>query len=226
MNLNYHIPIPSLWPTEEELEYANIKIIPIALHSAKNLFERLGPKFDKTYIDQDLINNWGTGQRMKTHAAELELNIRSFSVFVGPAGAALTKPHIDGQGGSIVNGKINGSGMIARLNVPLSGIEGSRLNWWKTGVEDPRILERHFEEWNSKKQEWQKGFSYLSDPEVVWDKPDWYIDNPGPCWNRTEKSHRIDLNQTTEIRVNITAELANPIPWDELVNRLKTTGYI
>lgn len=225
MNLNYHIPVPFLWPTEEELTYAEEKLLPVALNSAKNLFERLGPKFDKTYIDQTLVNNWGTGQRMKEHIAELGLEFKSFSIFVGAPGVKIASPHIDGRGEGIINGKIFGKAMVARLNVPLRGIKGSRLSWWKTGTEDPRILERHFEEWNARLNQWQKGFSYLSDPNAVWEEPDWSIDDAGPCWNRTELSHRLDLNNTTEIRINVTAELQKFIPWSELIERLQSKGY-
>ncbi len=217
MNINYHIPVPFLWPTEEELVYANEKIVPIAEDSARNLFEKLGPKFDKTYIDQDLVSNWGTGKRMKEHIAELGLLFKNFSVFVGAPGTSLAKPHIDGVG--------SGHAMIARLNVPLRGVTGSKLSWWKTGTEDPRILERHFEEWNARKQEWQRGFSYLADPNSVWEEPDYTVDEPGPCWNRTELSHKLDLSRTTEIRVNITAELLQPIQWSRLVEKLQAKGY-
>lgn len=217
MNINYHIPVPFLWPTEEELVYANEKIVPVAEDSARNLFEKLGPKFDKTYIDQDLVSNWGTGKRMKEHIAELGLLFKNFSVFVGAPGTSLATPHIDGVGA--------GHAMIARLNVPLRGVTGSKLSWWKTGTEDPRILERHFEEWNARKQEWQRGFSYLADPNSVWEEPDYTVDEPGPCWNRTELSHKLDLSQTTEIRVNITAELLQPIQWSRLVEKLQAKGY-
>lgn len=217
MNLDYHIPIPFLWPTEEEAKYATDNIIPVAEDSAKNLFERLGPKFDKTYIDQELVGNWGTGKRMKAHIAELGLIFKGFSVFVGAPGAISAKPHVDGFG--------LGHAMVARLNVPLRGITGSKLSWWKTGADDPRILERHFEEWNAQKKVWQSGFSYLADPEVDWEDPDWSIDEPGPCWNRTEKAHRLDLDNTTEIRINITAELLQPVPWTTLVSKLQAKGY-
>lgn len=214
----YHVPMPSLWPTEEEAEYATEKIVPVAEASAKNLFERLGPKFDKTYIDQDLVKNWGTGKRMISHIEELGLNLKTFSVFVGAPGTKLASPHIDGGG-------FKQPPMVARLNVPLRGIKGSKLSWWKTGVEDPRILERHFEEWNAKKQEWQPGYSYLADPNAVWEDPEYTVNEPGPCWNRTELTHKLDLINTTEIRINITAELLVPIPWNTLIERLQARGY-
>jgi hypothetical protein len=217
MNVDYHIPVPFLWPTEEELVYANEKLLPVAIDSAEKLFEKLGPKFDKTYIDQELVNNWGTGQRMKEHISELGLVFKQFSVFVGAPGTRLAKPHVDGFG--------LGHAMVARLNVPLRGIKGSKLSWWKTGAEDPRILERHFEEWNARTQQWQRGFSYLADPDAEWEDPDWSIDEPGPCWNRTEKAHRLDLDNTTEIRINITAELSQPVPWTALVEKLKAKGH-
>ena len=209
--------MPSLWPTEEELEYANEKIIPVAEDSARNLFAKLGPKFDKTYIDQKLINDWGAGKRMREHIDELGLVFKRFSVFVGAPGAKASKPHVDGLG--------IGHAMIARLNVPLRGIKGSRLSWWPTGTEDPRILERHFEEWNATTQQWQKGFSYLADPNIDWEEPDWYIDEPGPCWNRTELAHLLSLDHTTEIRVNITAELLQPVAWARLIEKLQSKGY-
>lgn len=214
----YHIPMPSLWPTQEEAVYATEKIVPVAEESARNLFERLGPKFDKTYIDQELVRNWGTGKRMQSHIEELGLNLKRFSVFVGAPAAKLASPHIDGGG-------MNSGPMVARLNVPLRGIAGSRLSWWKTGVEDARILERHFEEWNASKQEWQPGYSYLADPNATWEDPEYTVDAPGPCWNRTELVHKLDLSNTTEIRINITAELLVPIPWATLIERLHARGY-
>jgi hypothetical protein len=214
----YHVPIPSLWPTEEEAEYATKKIVPVAEQSARNLFERLGPKFDKTYIDQNLVLDWGTGKRMKEHFEELGLALKRFSVFVGAPGVVLSSPHVDGGG-------MNRTPMIARLNVPLRGITGSRLSWWNAGAEDPRILERHFEEWNAGSQKWQPGFSYLADPTATWEEPDWTVDEPGPCWNRTERIHKLDLVNTTEIRINITAEILVPIPWTTLVERLQARGY-
>ena len=157
-------------------------------------------------------------KRMKEHFKELGLALKRFSVFVGSPGAQLNAPHVDGGG-------MNRTAMIARLNVPLRGIAGSRLSWWNAGTEDPRILERHFEEWNAGKQQWQRGFSYLADPDADWEDPDWSIDEPGPCWNRTEKSHRLDLDNTTEIRINITAELSHPVPWITLVKKLQDKGY-
>jgi hypothetical protein len=217
MNLNYHIPVPFLQPTEDELEYASDKIIPVAENSAKELFSKLGPKFDKTYIDQELIGNWGTGKRIREHFNELGLVFRRFSLFVGAPGATSAKPHIDGLG--------IGGVMIARLNVPLRGIKGSRLSWWNADKNDSRILERHFEEWNAKKQEWQRGFAFLADPNIPWEEPDWHIDEPGPCWNRVELAHRLDLNNTTEIRINITAEILEPVPWNTLTERLQANGY-
>lgn len=213
--------MPSLWPTEEEAEYATEKIVPVAEESARNLFERLGPKFDKTYVDQDLIGNWGTGKRMKAHLNELGLEVRKFSIFVGAPGAPRSSTHIDGGG----VGPKRPWPMIARLNVPLRGIKGSRLHWWKSGPEDPRILERHFNEWNAAKQEWQPAYSFLADPTADWEAPDYSVDEPGPCWNRTELCHRLDLHDTTEIRINVTAEVLFPIPWETLVERLQARGY-
>lgn len=214
----YHIPMPSLWPTADEAEYATEKIIPVAEESARNLFERLGPKFDKTYIDQALVLDWGTGKRMKAHIEELGLMLKRFSVFVGAPGAQLNAPHVDGGG-------MNRTAMISRLNVPLRGIKGSKLSWWKTGAEDPRILERHFDEWNAARQRWQPGFSFLSGPDATWQEPDWTVDEPGPCWNRTEWAHKLDLSSTTEIRVNITAEVLVPVSWETLLTRLQACGY-
>lgn len=217
----YHIPLPQFWPTEEEAKYATENIVPVAEESARNLFERLGPTFDKTYIDQDLVLGWGTGQRMKAHLNELGLDLKKFSIFVGAPGSPHSGAHVDGGG----IGPKKPWPMIARLNVPLRGIKGSKLHWWKSGSEDSRILERHFEEWNAGSQKWQPGYSFLTDPNAVWEAPDYSVDEPGPCWNRTEKVHRLDLFNTTEIRINVTAEILLPIPWETLVERLQARGY-
>lgn len=210
--------MPSLWPTEEEEKYATEKIVPVAEQSARNIFEKFKPKFDKTYIDQDLIENWGTAKRMRAHIEELGLSLRRFSVFVGAPGLAITTPHIDGGG-------LNTGALVGRLNVPLRGYKGSRLNWWDAGPDDPRIIKKHFEEWNAKTEKWQPGYSFLADPNATWEEPDYYIDDAGPCWNRTEKVHKLGLANTTEIRVNVTADLFIPISWETLVERLQALGY-
>jgi len=116
--------------------------------------------------------------------------------------------------------------MVARLNVPIQGWQGARLSWWKSGVDDPRMLVRDFEEWDAKTQSMRRGFSYLSDPQAQWGEPDHVEYDPGPCWNHVELAHKLDLDDITEHRVNITAEIEPQVPWAVLVERLQKHGHI
>jgi hypothetical protein len=209
--------MPVFQPTAEEMSWAEANILPIAYNSAENLFKRQVAKFDKTNIDQSVFNGWTVADKVRAHFDEMQLKFRRFSVFVGAAGATASVPHIDGGG--------MGFPAVARLNVPLRGIEGSRLSFWDETVGDPRIQERHFEEWDAATQSMKRGFSYLSVYPAEWGEPKYTVINPGPCWNHVEVAHKLELDNTTEIRINITAELEEQVPWTTIIQRLQALGY-
>jgi len=217
MNLDYHIPMPHLEPTKEELEWAKTDLMPHAQVALDKLYEKYGAKFDKANLDQAIFDNSLLGKRMKDHVEELELGFRRFCLFIGYKGAHAAKPHCDAHKFDIP--------MIARLNVPIQGIVGAKISWWKTGVEDPKMLERKFEQWNSKTQRMERGFSYLAG-DGDWGEPVHVEQDPGPCWNHVDKAHKLDLDDIQEHRVNITVELEPQISWIELVERLDKKGYL
>jgi len=214
----YHIPMPMFWPTEEESEWATEHIIPHATIAANKLFEKYGPKFDKTDLDQSVFDGWSMTDKVKNHFNELGLTFRRFSLFVGAAGAKSAVPHVDAH--------TIGAPMVARLNIPLRGIEGAKLSWWDSSVEDSRMLERHFEQWDATQGKMRKAFSYLADPQAEWGPASFVVNNPGPCWNHVELAHKLELDFTTETRINITAEIQDQIAWEELVTRLRNCNYI
>ena len=214
----YHIPMPQFWPTEEESAWATEHIIPHAIIAANKLFERYGPKFDKTDLDQTVFNGWTMTNKVKAHFNELGLSFRRFSLFVGATGAKSAVPHVDAH--------TTGVPMVARLNIPLRGITGAKLSWWNSSVDDPRMLERRFEQWDATQGKMRSAFSYLADPTAKWDDPAFTVNNPGPCWNHVELAHKLELDLTTETRINITAEIKDQIAWTELVNRLRACNYI
>lgn len=218
MHIDYHIPVPHLTPTAEELAWAEQHLMPHANLALEKLYERYGAKFDKSNIDQRIFDDWTLTARMKDHLNELGLKLRKFAVFIGYTGARAAVPHVDAQ-------TIN-TPMVARLNVPIKGWQGAQLSWWNSGVEDPRMLERHFEEWDAKTGTMRQGFSYLSDPNANWGEPVHVEQDPGPCWNHVELAHKLDLDNITEHRVNVTAELDPQISWTDLVTRLRTKNYI
>lgn len=218
MHIDYHISVSHLTPTPEELDWAQENLIPQANIALTKLYEKYGAKFDKTNVDQDLLKEWALTRRMHDHITQLGLKLRKFALFIGHQGAKSAQPHVDAQ--------TFNTPMVARLNVPIQGQQGARLSWWRSGVEDPRMLERHFEEWDAKTQSMRRGFSYLSDPMANWGEPVHSEYNPGPCWNRVELAHRLDLDNTTENRINITAELDPQVSWTDLVARLQSQGYI
>lgn len=217
MDLRYHIPMPKFQPTVEEITWAEKNIVPIAHDSAENLFKRQGAKFDKTNLPQSAFEGWTMADKIRAHFDELELKFRRFSVFVGAAGATAAVPHIDAGG--------IGFPAIARFNVPLRGFIGAKLSFWDETVSDSRIKERHFEEWDATSKSMKKGFSYLSDFNAVWDDPKYTVIDPGPCWNHVEVAHKLELDNTTEVRVNVTAELAVQVPWSTIIQRLHAKGY-
>lgn len=217
MHRDYHIPVPHLAPTPEEMRWAKQNLMPHADLALTKLYEKYGAKFDKADLDQNLFKNWSLAARMASHFGRMGLKVRRFSIFIGYQGARAAVPHVDAHKVDIP--------MIARLNVPLQGIHGVRLNWWTTGVEDPRMLVRRFEQWDSTKNQMVKAFSYLSDPTAKWGEPAHTEQDPGPCWNRVELAHRLDLDNTTEHRVNLTAEVQEQISWKDLVDRLEKHGH-
>lgn len=218
MHLDYHIPVPHLTPTPTEIAWADQYLMPQVTVALDKLYEKYGAKFDKTNVDQDLLRTWTLTARMQSHVNRLGLKVRKFALFIGHRGARSAQPHVDAQ--------TFNTPMVARLNVPIHGQYGTKLSWWNSGVEDPRMKERHFEEWNAQAGKMLKGFSYLSDPEADWGEPVFTQQDPGPCWNHVELAHRLDLDDTTENRVNITAELDPQVPWTELVDRLRKNNYI
>ena len=81
MNLDYHIPMPHLEPTKEELEWAKTDLMPHAQVALDKLYEKYGAKFDKANLDQAIFDNSPIGKRMKDHVEELELGFRRFCLF-------------------------------------------------------------------------------------------------------------------------------------------------
>jgi len=223
MHLDYHIPVPFLKPTAEEFAWAKEHIIPHCEEAANKMFEQYGPKFDKANVNQKIFEGWGTADRIRAHFAELGLEVRRFSVFVGAPGATFPTPHIDANHYDHMKG--TGVPMIARLNVPLQGTRNSRLSWWNADVTDPRILERKFEEWDGTMQKMRFAFSYRTEPKGHWEAPVHVEHEPGPCWNHVELAHRLDIEEIPEMRINITTEILHPIPWQTLVERLQAKGY-
>lgn len=218
MHKDYHIPIPSLLPTPEDYAQAKEFILPAIHIEAEKFFKASGPKFDKVNIDQKLFENWSLAHRMRAHFEELDLELRRFCVFVGATGfGATAAPHVDAWATDIP--------MISRLNVPLFGCKGVELMWWPFDSTDPRIEERRYYLRDPVTGEEYNAFSYLAKPEQEWGEPAFSVTDPGPCWNHVELCHKLSLVGTTEMRINITAELKTQIPWVELVKRLETKGY-
>lgn len=218
MHRDYHIPVPHLAPTSAELSWAEHNLLPHAMVALDKLHQHYGPKFDKADLDQSLFRNWTLAARMRDHLYLLGLELRRFCIFIGYQGAKSAVPHVDAHTIDVP--------MVARLNVPLQGIHGVNLSWWSTGVEDPRMLVRRFEQWDSTQNKMRSAFSYLSEPTADWGEPAHTERDPGPCWNRVERAHRLDLDNTMEHRINVTAELAEQISWGDLVVRLSGAGYI
>ena len=218
MNSNFHIPMTHLTPTTDELEWAKQHLFPIALAALEKIYDLYGPKLDKADFDQKIFLNFNLAERMREHIRELGLGFRRFSVFLGYAGAQHARPHIDAHTVDVP--------MVARLNVPLQGQTGARISWWNTDANDSRILAQKFEQWDETLNKARTAFRYQSQPDIDWGEPDHVEHNPGPCWNHVELVHQLDLDNTTEHRVNLTAELEPQVSWAELVDRLAKSGYI
>lgn len=227
MHLDYHIPVPHLTPTIRELQWAKEHIIP----QCEDFISNCPWRWETFKIDSKLLDGWNLVNRIKMHFDMLSLKIRRMSFFIGLPGINFKFPHIDSDYYDHVEG--TGVPMIARLNVPLQGTRNSRLSWWNADATDPRII--NIIPLKVKNKPIGTDFnildsvSYHGDREADWSSPSHVEIEPGPCWNRVELAHQLDLKNITETRINLTTEIDTfnytSVSWQTLVERLQAKGY-
>lgn len=208
---NFHIPMPTFEPSDSEKKWIidNVKPYVDPAVSGIKVFERID-------LPQDLFNNWSFKKRIYDHFAELQIDLHKFAVFLSNPNPSESTPHIDGTGGAAAR--------VCRFNIPIVGLEPVFIEWWSKGIDAPEITIRNFKEFRNGQFVNAVGFKTenITEPSVF------RVNNPGPCWNRTELVHRLDISQLKEQRFVITAQLPNDkqILWEDLVNRLAKLGYV
>lgn len=208
---NFHIPMPSFEPSQLEKQWAldNIKPYVDPAVAGIKVFERID-------LLQNLFNGWSFKQRIQDHFAELEINLDKLAVFLSNPNPSTSTPHIDGAGGPLPR--------VSRFNIPIIGLEPIYIEWWNKGIDSPEITVRKFKEFRNGQFVDAVGLKTenINEPSVF------KVNNPGPCWNRVELIHRLDISQLKEQRFVVTAQLPpnKQIAWDDLVERLTKLGYL
>lgn len=208
---NFHIPMPSFEPTLDEKKWVIDNIWP----NVEPAIDKI-TSFERVDLNQTLFEKWTFTQKILNHFTELDIKFHKFSIFLTARNPQRTSPHIDATG--------DGNARVSRFNIPISGINDVYIEWWDKDKNAPEVQVREFKEFRFGSLVDAIGFttSKVTDPAV------YRVDNPGPCWNRTEKLHRLGVENIKEQRIVITAQLPNnyQISWDDLVCRLTKLGYL
>ena len=208
---NFHIPMPSFEPSQLEKQWAldNIKPHVDPAVAGIKVFERID-------LLQNLFNGWSFRQRIRDHFAELEIDLDKLAVFLSNPNPSTSNPHLDGAGGLLPR--------VSRFNIPIIGLEPVHIEWWNKGIDSPEVTVRNFKEFRNGQFVDAVGLTTanINEPSVF------KVTNPGPCWNRVELIHRLDISQLKGQRFVITAQLPpnKQIAWDDLVERLTKLGYL
>jgi hypothetical protein len=211
MSKIYNVPTPDFEPTESDREWVKQNIVP-RLTPALNIIKGA---FDRVDLPQTVFADWPQRAAVEQHFADLGLKIRRFAGFIGHKNQCPLNAHIDAF--------VRGTPMVARFNIPYFGCSPTQLEWWDDGVDSDKIEERAFTELRNGRE--HTAYSYKS-TIVDWGTDSVYkVINPGAGWNRTEIAHRMQAPDCNENRIIITTEIAEQIPWAELVARLASLGY-
>jgi len=203
--------MPSFEPTSADLEWVKNNIVPKlmpALNTFKGAFERVD-------LLQDSFSDWPQRQAVVDHFDSLGLSVRRFSGFIGHKNQNTKTAHLDAF--------VRGIPCVARFNIPYFGRSPVKLEWWNDGVDSDKIKERVFTELRYGQP--RIAYSYKSTIDDWGTDSAFAIDDPGPCWNRTELAHRVQGPDCSVNRIQITVEVKDQIPWTELVARLERLGY-
>jgi len=208
---NFHIPMPTFEPSDSEKKWVLDNVKPHVDPAVAGI-----KTFERIDLLQDLFNGWSFKQRIQDHFAELEIDLHKLAVFLSNPNPSMSTPHIDGTGGPLAR--------VSRFNIPIIGLESIYLEWWNKGIDSPEVTVRNFKEFRNGQFVDAVGLKTenINEPAVF------KVNNPGPCWNRVELIHRLDISQLKEQRFVVTAQLPNDkqISWNDLVNRLTKLGYI
>lgn len=218
MNKKYHVPVPSIQPTEEERQWAIDNIWPIV----KIPYTEAQFDMGRVDFDQNLIKEWSLYLKIKKHLDDLGLGLRRVAAFYCRDRTGRTpvrSAHIDAYNGL--------TPLVARFNIPITGQTTATLRWWDIDINNPlgHWVERHFLEY--------KNGTPLNKVAITtaledWSnlKHDYEVESPGTCWNRTDMAHQMNFFNTEFPRFVLTAEpLKSDYTWDQLVNKLVEFGY-
>lgn len=211
MHKQYHIPVPSLDPSDLDRVWVMEHIAP-RLYPALNIIKGA---FDRVDIPQTAFLGWPQREAVLAHFDELKIKVRRFACFIGHPHNAPQVAHIDAY--------VRGVPMIARFNIPIQGRSPASISWWNNSADSDKFYIREFTELRNGQE--RTAYSYSSTVLDWGDSPEYTIHNPGACWNRTELAHRPWAGECSTPRILITTETAEQISWSELVRRLENLGY-
>lgn len=206
MNTNYHFPLPEFDPTDEQRQWVLDNIAP-HLYPALKIIKGA---FDRVDIPQTAFDKWPQREAVEQHFDSLGLKVRRFAGFISNKNFNPYVPHIDAY--------TRGTPMVARFNIVYQGRSPVTLNWWKDGVDSNRIEEKVFTELRNGVE--KTAYSYKACVHD-WPAPEYSVIDPGAGWLRTDVAHRADGINCNVNRIIITTEVADQIPWHELVARLQ-----
>lgn len=210
-SINYHIPIPQLQPSEKDKRWVIDNIKPLITPALENI-----EAFERIEVKNYYFKDWAFQKQIYDHFLELGIVFQKLAVFLSAKNPTRTTPHIDGTN--------DGNARISRLNIPIEGLEEIYIEWWNKDKHSPEVTLRKFKEYRNGQLVEAQGLttSRITEPSVF------QVYNPGPCWNRTELIHRLDLSNLKEQRFVITAQLRDDkqITWKDLTERLYKLKYI
>lgn len=218
MNRKYHIPVPSIVPTAEQVQWAIDNIWPIVNEPYTNAQFDMG----RVDFDQSLIKQWSLYPQIKQHLDSLGVGLRRIAAFYcrdRTNRRPVTSAHIDAYNGF--------TPLVARFNIPITGQSTAILRWWDIDINDTRgqWTERHFIEYEDNKP--------LERIAIKTNLDDWSslpyeyeTTSPGTCWNRTDVGHQMNYYNPGVPRFVLTAEpMLVYYSWDALSKKLASLGY-
>jgi len=213
---DYHISVPHLSPTPAERQWAMENVYSTYVEKALREIPYRQGRLD---FDQNLLKTWSMYPRICEYFDALGIKIRRFSAMWHRSRPDVVDfVHMDTYREAIP--------LTGRFNIPIQGQTPAVIHWWNSGYDDLagqwRIIE---------KRELKPDGSIItgkgglhSDRDWTTVPPDFEVQDPGTCWNRTDVGHRMRYTGSSDTRFLITVEMSllpdgQQWSWEEIVKR-------
>ena len=192
--MNSYIRENILYPLTEK----DIKVFSNAVEHPKNSRLVHHAIKDRNILKTDFTKN------MIRLARLLNLEVASITAFTGKPGED-SSPHIDGEPGKSYSW---------RLAYYAKG-DNSYLNWWRVGPVVKHVT-LDLENNRKKEKDTPTGYSIIDTHKKVYTQ----LINMKSAFVRTDIPHSVDMRESTEERLTISATFFPHISWEELNKRL------